>query len=287
MIIDDLLRGSIDMHVHHSPGTLIPGRMDALETAKWARQMGMRAIVLKSPDFPTTPLAAIVEQLVPEVKVFGSICLEYEIGGLNLHALEFSAKIGARMVWMPTHSSRNSRAKESELLGWNLEGEGLSILNQEHKLVPEMGRILSLTKEYDMILANGHISPRETFALVEAAQKMGISKLVITHALWVNGMEPFSLEELRRLGQMGAFIEHCYVGFLPTDFRNDPKPMVEAIKYIGAEHCIISTDLGQYYNPPPAEGMRMFIGLLLKNGITEHEIELMAKENPAKLLGLD
>lgn len=287
MIIDDLLRGSIDMHVHHSPGTLIPGRMDALETAKWARQMGMRAIVLKSPDFPTTPLAAIVEQLVPEVKVFGSICLEYEIGGLNLHALEFSAKIGARMVWMPTHSSRNSRAKESELLGWNLEGEGLSILNQEHKLVPEMGRILSLTKEYDMILANGHISPRETFALVEAAQKMGISKLVITHALWVNGMEPFSLEELRRLGQMGAFIEHCYVGFLPTDFRNDPKPMVEAIKYIGAEHCIISTDLGQYYNPPPAEGMRMFIGLLLKNGITEQEIELMAKKNPAKLLGLD
>jgi hypothetical protein len=261
--------------------------MDALETAKWARQMGMRAIVLKSPDFPTTPLAAIVEQLVPEVKVFGSICLEYEIGGLNLHALEFSAKIGARMVWMPTHSSRNSRAKESELLGWNLEGEGLSILNQEHKLVPEMGRILSLTKEYDMILANGHISPRETFALVEAAQKMGISKLVITHALWVNGMEPFSLEELRRLGQMGAFIEHCYVGFLPTDFRNDPKPMVEAIKYIGAEHCIISTDLGQYYNPPPAEGMRMFIGLLLKNGITEQEIELMAKKNPAKLLGLD
>jgi predicted metal-dependent phosphotriesterase family hydrolase len=33
--------------------------------------------------------------------------------------------------------------------------------------------------------------------------------------------------------------------------------------------------------------MRMFIGLLLKNGITEQEIELMAKKNPAKLLGLD
>ena len=86
---------------------------------------------------------------------------------------------------------------------------------------------------------------------------------------------------------MGAFIEHCYVGFLPTDFRNDPKPMVEAIRALGAEHCIISTDLGQYYNPPPAEGMRMFIALLLKNGITEHEIGLMAKLNPAKLLGLD
>jgi predicted TIM-barrel fold metal-dependent hydrolase len=86
---------------------------------------------------------------------------------------------------------------------------------------------------------------------------------------------------------MGAYIEHTYVGFLPTDFRSDPKPMVEAIKYVGAEHCIMSTDLGQYYNPPAAEGMRMFIALLLKNGITDHEIELMVKVNPAKLLRLD
>jgi len=286
MTIDDLVRGSIDMHVHHAPCTLIPGRMNALDTAKWARQMGMKAIVLKSSDYPTAPLAEIVNELVPEVKVIGSICLDYEIGGLNFHALEFSAKAGAKMAWMPTHSSSNSIAKERSLLGWNIEGEGLSILNSEHKLVPEMGRLLSLIKEHDMVLANGHISPRETFALVEAAQKMGISKIVITHALWTNGMEPFSLEELRRLGQKGVFIEHCYVGFLPTDFRNDPKSMVEAIKYIGAEHCIISTDLGQYYNPPPAEGMRMFIALLLKNGITEHDIELMAKENPAQLLDL-
>jgi hypothetical protein len=86
---------------------------------------------------------------------------------------------------------------------------------------------------------------------------------------------------------MGCYIENCYVGFLPTDFRNDPKPMVDAIKYIGAEHCIISTDLGQYYNPSPAEGMRMFIAVLYKNGISAPDIEFMAKKNPAKLLDLD
>jgi hypothetical protein len=287
MIIDDLLRGSIDMHCHHAPDALIEGRMDALETIKWARQMGMRGVVLKSTYFPTTPLADIINQLIPEVKVFGSICLEHETGGLDFHALEFSAKFGARVVWMPTHSANNSRAKESKLFGIPLEGEGFSILNSQHELVPEIAKILLLVKKYNMVLANGHISPLETFALVDAAQAIGISKIIITHGLWVYGMEPFSLEELRRLGQMGAFIEHCYVGFLPTDFRDDPQHMVKAIRYIGAEHCIISTDLGQYYNPPPAEGMRMFIALLLKNGITEHEIELMAKVNPAKLLDLD
>jgi len=229
----------------------------------------------------------MVGRLVPEVKVFGSICLEYEIGGLNLHALDSSAKLGTKMVWMPTHSSTNSRANVRKWPGVTAEGEGLSLLNSENKLVPEVDEILSLIKEYDMVLANGHISPRETFALVEAAQKTGISKLVISHGLWKNGKQPFTLEELRRLGQMGAYIEHTYVGFLPTDFRTDPKPVVEAIKYIGAEHCIVSTDLGQYYNPSTAEGMRMFIALLLKYGITEREIEFLAKENPAKLLGLD
>ena len=70
-------------------------------------------------------------------------------------------------------------------------------------------------------------------------------------------------------------------------FRHDPAHMANVIKSIGAEHFIISTDLGQAANPPPAEGMRMFIAVLLKQGITAREIELMAKVNPAKLLGLD
>ena len=287
MIIDDLVRGSIDMHCHHSPAIIIPGRMDAWETTKQARLMGMRAIVLKSSYFPTVPIADIVNQLVPEVKCFGGICLDYEIGGLNVIALETSAKMGAKMVWMPTHSSLNSRANMRKLPGASLEGDGFSITDSENKPVPEINKILSIVKKYNMILANGHISPRETFALVEAAQKMGITKLVITHGLWTNGMVRFTLDELKQLGQMGAYIENCYVGFLPTDFRNDPKPIVDAIKYIGAEHCIMSTDLGQYYNPSPAEGMRMFIALLLKYGISAAEIEFMAKKNPAKLLDLD
>jgi hypothetical protein len=160
-------------------------------------------------------------------------------------------------------------------------------LDTAGKLVPEVGRILSIVKKYNMVLANGHVSPRETFALFEAAKAMGINKMVVTHGLWVNGSVKFTLDELKKLGEMGAYIEHCYVGFLPTDFRYDPKPMADAIKFIGAEHCIISSDLGQYYNPPPAEGMRMFIALLLKNGLSPTEVEFMAKKNSAKLLDLD
>src|SRR5512136_2653888 len=107
--IDELLRGSIDMHLHSGPD-VFPCRVDALEAAKQARQVGMRAIVIKNHSYPTTPLALTVGQLVPEVAVFGSICLDYDIGGLNADALEKHAAMGAKVVWMPTFSSTNSRA---------------------------------------------------------------------------------------------------------------------------------------------------------------------------------
>ncbi|MEJ2738640.1 MAG: DUF6282 family protein [Dehalococcoidia bacterium] len=288
MNIDELLKGSIDMHVHFAPDALMEFRMDALETARYAGQMGIRAIVLKAHSCPTAPLAYTIGKLVPEVKVFGSICLDYEVGGLNAHALLAMAKLGNKVVWMPTHSSSNCNARMSMLPGVTIDSGGFSILDSNNKLVPEVNDILTVIKDFDMVLATGHISPAETFALVEAALAKGISKIVITHPLIVEiSEENFTLEELCKLGQMGACIEHTYAGYLPNELRQDPQKLIEAIKAIGAEHCIIGTDLGQNANPPAAEGMRMFIALLLQYGITGHEIELMAKLNPAKLLDLD
>ena len=63
--------------------------------------------------------------------------------------------------------------------------------------------------------------------------------------------------------------------------------ILEAVRSVGAERCIMSTDLGQAHNPAPAEGMRMAIATMLRCGLTEREIEVMIKANPAKLLGLD
>ena len=285
--IDKLLQGSIDMHLHPSPD-LTPRRVDALEAARQAQHAGMRAIVLKNHYYPTAPMAILVRKLVSGIGVFGSVCLNLEVGGLNFHALEASAKLGAKVVWMPTLSSANARAKTRKLLRLPLEGDGFSIVNTEGKLVPEVGRILSLVKEYDMVLASGHMSPAETFTLFDEAQRMGIWKLVITHPADTEIAEhPFSSEDQQRLAQMGAFIECTLLGLLPTMSGHNPVHMVENIKSIGAEHCIMSTDLGQLNNPVPSEGMRMFMATLLSKGITEQEIELMARVNPARLLGLD
>lgn len=283
--IDELLQGAIDMHVHFTPDALMKFRMDAVDTARLAQQMGIRAIVLKAQTYSTAPLASLAEKLVPGMRVFGSICLEYEVGGLNYHAISAVAKMGNKVVWMPTHSSNN---EVKGFTGGALEQEGYSILDSKNQLVPEIDKILTLVKEYKMVLCSGHISPAETFALVEAALAKGISRLVITHPLTtIIAKQKYTLEDMQKLAKMGAYIEDTFVTYLPNELRHDPKRLVEVIKTVGADHVILSTDLGQYWNLPSGEGMRMFITLLLQNGVTEREIELMVKLNPAKLLDLD
>jgi hypothetical protein len=288
--IDNLVRGAIDMHIHSAPVDM--PCLDALEIASQARQAGMRAIVLKHHSFPTAPLAHLVRQVVPGISVFGSICLEYDIGGLNPHAVEASAKLGgAKVVWMPTISAANSRDKLKKMdhgPGPNLKGAGYSIMDENGALLADIEGILSLVKEFDMVLASGHMSPGETLALFKAARKAGIEKLVVTHPSNTEVVDQaLSLEDLRQLVKMGAFIEHTAIITMPGPYNHNPTETAELIKAIGAQHCIMSTDLGPKLTPPPVEGMKIFISSLLGLGITPNEIELMVKVNPAKLLGLD
>ena len=46
-------------------------------------------------------------------------------------------------------------------------------------------------------------------------------------------------------------------------------------------------DLGQEGNPTHPDGLRDYIDALRAEGITDDEIDLMAKRNPARLLGLE
>ena len=48
-----------------------------------ACEAGMKAIVLKSHEYCTASVAYIVGQVVPNIAVFGALCLNTEAGGLN------------------------------------------------------------------------------------------------------------------------------------------------------------------------------------------------------------
>ena len=277
---EDILRGSIDMHIHASPDVRVERRLDALQAALDARGAGMRAIVLKSHDYPTAAMANIIQRVVPEVAVFGSIALDHEVGGLNPHAVEVSAKLGGKVVWMPTLGSANDMKKKG------LDTPGVSVIDEDGKLLPVIYDIYATIKKYRMILATGHVSVAESFALVEAAHEYGLEKIVITHPLLEKVGAHLNLDQQKKMADMGAFLEHCFADTMPLD-RLDPMEIVEAVRFVGAERCIISTDLGQYFNPAPAEGMRMAIATMLQWGLSEKEVELLVKTNPAKLLDLD
>lgn len=282
-----LLRGSIDSHIHFAPDVQ-PRRFTALEAALEAREAGMRAILIKNHSYPTAPLAGLISELVPGIEVFGSVCLDHEVGGLNFDAVETSAKLGGKIVWMPVFCAANSMPIVAEKLNLHFGGPGISIIDATGRLLPVLDDILEVIKEHDMTLATGHISPREIFALVEKARGIGIANIVVTHAMSDFLAESIlTAEERQDLAREGILIEHTAWEISPTGGCALPADIVAAIKSEGAENCIMSTDFGGLLHPNVPEGMRMFIGAMLKYGLTEDEVELMVKVNPARILGLE
>ena len=60
--------------------------------------------------------------------------------------------------------------------------------------------------------------------------------------------------------------------------------VIEAIRAVGPERCLLSTDLGQTINPPVAEGFALFAQTLLDGGFSVKDIQRMAVTNSAALV---
>ena len=276
---DRLMEGSVDIHVHFAPDPKQERRSDAITVAESAKAQGMRSVVFKSHEYPTHPVAYTVSQIVPGISLIGGICLDVEVGGLNPMAVDASANMGGRIVWMPTFSARADR----EYRG--LEG-GISILNPQGRLVTEVYTILETIKQHDLVLATGHLSPKESLVLVDEARNLGINRIVVTHASTMAFWTGMTVEDMKALAEKGAFIEHCVHVMMPMTARMVPSELVDMVRTIGPEHCIISTDFGQAYHPLPPEGLRMGAAMLLRAGMEEVEVGMMIKDNPSRLLGL-
>ena len=284
-MVERVLRGSIDMHIHIAPDKKAR-RVDALQCAIAAQDAGMRAVVLKSTCYRTTPLAYVTKHLAPDVKCFGSICLDYEVtGGLcdsTAIIVENHARLGAKMLWMPVTSAEYARRFTP-----GLEGTGIHILDSHAKLRPEVIKVLEIIKNYDMVLGSGHISYEEAAVLFKTAGCMGITKMVTTHPLSDVIWDAMSMEQIKQLVRLGAYFEVCYLSCTPMNGREDLDNIVNAIREIGPEHTILSSDMSQITDPTPAEGMRSFIAHMLQYGFSEEEVSCMVKTNPAVLLNLD
>ncbi len=276
----ELMKGALDIHIHIGPDPNRRRRVDGYDAAVQTRDAGMRGVVFKSHDYNTTPVAVTLQRLFPGVELYGGLALDFEVGGLNPHAVEAAGKLGSKIIWMPTFSSKNDMMKK------NILGKGITIFDDKDDVVPVVDEILEIIKQYDMTLATGHLSTEEIFALLESAEKKQLPRILITHPLseWVG--PTISIEDQLKMVHPGVYFEHCFTGCMPHSDRMDPRKIVEAVQAVGSENCILSTDFGQITNPPPVEGMRMYIEMMLSLGMTPDEIITMIKINPAKALGL-
>jgi hypothetical protein len=279
---DELIRGAIDMHCHHGPDPHRKRSVDAEEAVREADAIGMRALVLKSHAYPTGPVAILMQKHAERLRVFGGICCDFEVGGLNPSAVEVALRTGAKVVWMPTFSSIPDRRK------LKLPGPGIALLDAQAKPVSPLHEILRLAKAHDAVVATGHVDLPELFALADACREVGVA-LLMTHALETHVGADHTLAHALEMADRGAVIEFTYLTCMPGGFAasHDPVTFAQAMAAVGPQRAIMSTDFGQHFSPHPADGMRLFIDDMLRVGLTGEQIDLMARRNPARLLGLE
>jgi hypothetical protein len=280
MTVEQLMIDAIDLHSHCSPNDIVENRVDALELAQQAKAAGMKGVVLKNQLFSTAPLAWLANKIVDCPILIGGLVLNNASGGLNADVVAAQARVEARIVWMPTISA----AEHLRTRKTNTESadKGISVIDKDGKLVPEVYKILEVIKKNKMVLATGHISKAEVFALAPEALRQHIS-VIITHPFGSANL--LTMEEARELTGKGAYIEFLFAHCMPPMLIH-PEKMAGLIKNVGIDHCFIGTDMGQDFNPPPTESFRVMLSIMLKFGLSAEELTTLVKVNPAKILGI-
>jgi hypothetical protein len=274
------LRGAIDIHVHADPDN-VPRSLDSLEAARFAKDKEMRAIVLKSHFDPTAGLALLARKAVPGIEVFGGIDLNLPVGGMNAHAVEHMARVNGgwgRIVWMSTFDAENQvRAGKSNA--------PYVRVSQNGALLPETKAVIAAIAKHKFVLASGHVSAQEALLMFEEGRRLGVRAMVATHGM----SAPTSLtpEQAQQAARLGVFIEFVSGTLATPSAQAKIDRLADDIRKVGVEHAILSSDLGQRGNLLPADGYATYMDALRKKGFTDQELDRMAKQNPARLLGLE
>jgi hypothetical protein len=284
------LNGAFDLHFHPAP-CIFPRLATDREVAQVAAQLGFAGLLLKCHHESTVSRALLVGRDFPSLHIYGGIVLNNYVGGINRSAVEAALKLGAKEVWLPTIDSRYHAEIHGGIGRYDVQVP--EKMRQEcrcietvtgGKITREAQQVFELVAEYDAILGTCHQSYDELRVIISCAHKIGVRKILLTHPFFkVPGL---SLEQITELVDMGAIAEFGYCTISPMWAYATVGKVAQAIRSLGAERCVLVSDAGQRHNPMPPEALRVFAQCLFESGITENEIGVMVRENPARLLGL-
>jgi hypothetical protein len=199
---------------------------------------------------------------------------------MNSAAVEHMTKVSGgwgRMVWMSTFDAENQ-------VRYSKEDRPFVRVAQNGALLPEVKSVIALIAKHGLVLATGHTSPAEALLLLEEGRRVGVRSMVVTHAM--NAPVLMMVPQMQQAARLGAFIE--FVGGSMRDNDADARVtrFADAIRAVGPASCILSSDLGQANNPLPPDGFGAFLSALRAKGISAADIDRMARQNPARLLGI-
>jgi hypothetical protein len=285
-----LVAGAYDTHVHIAPDVM-ERRIDDLTLARLFQQHGLAGFVVKSHYVTTAERAAVVRAAVPGVDVLGAITLNGSMGGMNPAAVEIAGRLGARIVWMPTVDSRNQRsttatdlpgskpamwgALQADLHAQGIVPDAVEVLAGDGAVLEPVRKVLRVIARHDMVLATGHLSAAEILAVVRAARAEGVRRVVVTHPEFTS--QRLTVAQQRELAAEGALLERCFT--TPFTGKVAWADLFDNIRAVGVEHSILSSDLGQPFNPPVEDGLALFADRLLEAGFKEDEVRTMAVDN--------
>lgn len=287
----EILQGAIDLHVHAGP-SVARREVDAGDMLREGLENGYRAFVVKDHYFPTMMSAQLVEKHLgsDKIKVFGGIALNNSVGGINVKAVDAAYAMGAKFVYMPTVSSNHHIEEHKGHFpgagAMSLEEKPIVYIDKKGNLKQEVKDLVDYVAKTELILATGHGSVSEIEALIPEAIRAGVKKVFVNHPFFLIGA---SVEQIAQWAKMGAYIELNACVFPPSKFGSVSwETLSKIFETVAIEKLVIDSDYGQKGNGSPVEGLYTFIQILMKDlKVTEKQINMMLKETPAKLLGLE
>ena len=157
---------------------------------------------------------------------------------------------------------------------------GIRLLDRANKLTSATIAVLNAIKQTDAILATGHVSWQESRVLIKKAANIGIKRIIVTHPIYQRVAMPMTVQ--KELARLGAKIEQCWSMWKIDNIAI--KEIANQIKSLGAVNCIITSDSGQSFSPPPYEALYDFCMALFKENISFRELKTMCVTNPKKLI---
>ncbi len=191
---------------------------------------------------------------------------------MNPAAVEHMTQVAGgwgRVVWMSTFDAENQ-------VRYSKENRPFVRVSRDGELLPETRAVISVIAKHGLVLATGHVSAREALMLLREGRRQGVQHMVVTHA--INAPILMDVEQMQEAAKLGAYIEFAGSTLANAGAAARIDRFAEAIRKVGPEFCILSSDLGQKGNPLPPDGFGEFLAAMLTRGFTEQEVSRMSRE---------